>query len=191
MPLKDNPAPKYGYRKCDGDQPRQEHDDDHDRSDDQHHRMNFDGQHLHPDQQKKNGIQYLIDQFPELTQVILRHTRHGFIFNLVPDYKPPNHHGQGPRDMQMAGYTISPRHNGNRYQYFYLIIIDGAQSQKPGISQYRPEQYPAQGFLNKELYYIQKIDMQRSAPDYFFNTHKEHDRNTIVKQGLSGNLCSQ
>jgi hypothetical protein len=72
-------------------------------------------QHLKPYQQEQDRVEDIIDQFPKLTNVIVRGGTHRLAHAFVARDDTGNHHRQRAGHVQPVGDEVSAHNNSKRY----------------------------------------------------------------------------
>ncbi len=95
------------------------------------------------DQEEQYRIEQLVDQFPELDDIVAGHIAHRKADSVIPDQQARHCHRERTRDMQFAAQRITAHHDRECDQYFQRIFIHAGQCAIADPTEYQPNQHAA------------------------------------------------
>ncbi len=138
-------------------------------------------QQFHADQRKQQGVEHVIEQFPEAVQVAPGHVVHRQLAAEVADDQARHHHRNGCRDVQFSGHRRAADHQGQGQHHFDLILLDALDHQVHDVADQPAKHHAANRFMGKQ--HGRGADRRRLAQLRDAQQHGEHHhRGAVVEQ---------
>ncbi len=139
------------------------------------------------DQQEQQGVEELIDQLPEVIQVVAALLGEAGLAGPVAYHDAGDHHGQGAGDADHVGKGEARGRDAQRQQQLQGAVVGGADHHVGNEAQHGAEQDAAQGFMQEQAGHAAEGGLD-AAKGHGEDGGEDHQADPVVEQGLSLDL---